>query len=313
MVSLPTAIDNSRLPDPYVVVEESHEKLNSDFVTRFQSEWAAARAIDPTLPDYDVQMLETDPAMIMGQAVSYLRLVDLKYVNSVYRALLAPFATGSDLDAVVAARNIERLTVIPATGGNEAVMEGDAALLKRYLLKGDRASAGSGNRYLLDAYEAWPQSEDRTIGLWDAVFNGWKVHKRRGDTDVVIAGPFGAAPSAEQIALVRTAILDAPGNPEGVDIQVLAAERKEFTPNLVIEVANSSLITPVTEEATARVTAAALGRTTIGGEVPAGLLSGAAYGPGVLSVRDLDPFTIEPDRYSIPVMASLNLTVEVRT
>ncbi len=97
-----------------------------------------------------------------------MRLIDRARVNDGIKALLASLATGDNLDALVASRNIERLTVSPATADSAAVMEGDFALLRRYLLSFSAASAGSEGRYLYDAWTAWPQSADKTLGLWDA-------------------------------------------------------------------------------------------------------------------------------------------------
>jgi hypothetical protein len=36
------------------------------------------------------------------------------------------------------------------------------------------------------------------------------------------------------------------------------------------------------------------------------------YGPSVIKVRDLAPVVIEPDPYTVPILAAINITVEVR-
>ena len=68
----------------------------------------------------------------------------------------------------------------------------------------------------------------------------------------------------------------------------------------------------VQAEAEARVRAAATDRILIGGELPAGLLAGAAYGANVIAVRDLSPVVIAADPYKVPVMTGLTITTEVR-
>ena len=302
----PTAIDLSRIPAPAAIEALDYETLLSAVVTRFKAFWADARQTDPSLPDYDVDMLETDPAMIVGQVFAYLRLLDRQRVNDGIKALLAPFAQGTDLDNIVARQGIARLTVIPATANEPAVMETDIALLRRYLLSFDRPSAGSAARYLYEAWTAWP-------GMRDARVNGFKVHGRRGDTDIVIIGPDGDLATPEQRGLVSDAVRADHVKPEAVSVSVLDATRVEYAISLTIEVAPGPDPEIVRQEAIARITSAALARMLIGGEIPPGLLKGAAYGASVISVTDHAPVTIAADPYSVPVMTSLNVAVEVRS
>ena len=302
----PTAIDLSRIPAPAAIEALDYETLLSAFVARFKVYWADARDTDPSLPDYDVDMLETDPAMIVGQVFAYLRLLDRQRVNDGIKALLAPFAQGADLDNIVARQGIARLAVIPATANEPAVMETDTALLRRYLLSFDRPSAGSAARYLYEAWTAWP-------GMLDARVNGFKVHGRRGDTDIVIIGPDGDLATSVQRGLVSDAVRDDHVKPEAVSVSVIDATRVEYAVSLTIEVAPGPDPEIVRQEAIARITSAALARMLIGGEIPAGLLKGAAYGASVIAVTDHAPVTIAADPYSVPVMTSLNVAVEVRS
>lgn len=310
----PTAIDLSRLPAPQAIEALSAPALLQAYIERFLVFWAEQRIIDPTLPVFDEQRLQTNPAIVVGRAWSYLRLLDRQRVNDGLRALLAPLSTGDDLDSLVAGRNIERLEVAPASAGEAAILEGDDALLRRYLLSYDLPAAGSAGRYLFDAWSAWPQSEDRSLGLWDARINGRAVHGRRGDTDVVVIGPFGRVPTNDEISAVRATVTNPNRAPEAVAISVMAASRLEYAVSLVLQVpAVGPSAETIRMEAEARVRRAATDRIMIGGEVPEGLLSGAAYGPGVIRVRDLAPVVIEPDAYTVPVMTSLSISVEVRS
>lgn len=313
MTYAPTAIDLSRLPAPTAIDPLSFDVLLQGAIDRFVADYAAARALDPSLPAYSVEMLQTDPVIIELRTWSNLRLYDRQRVNDVFEALLAARARGSNLDAIVAGRNIERQTIVAATPTSAAVMEGDASLLRRYLLSFDMPAAGSAGRYLFDAYTAWPQSADRTLGLWDARVNGYAVHGRRGDTDVVIIGPNGRLPTAEELATVRTAVTHPDRAPEAVAISVMAATRVEYTVSLVLEVPGIGPAPSIVQaEAEARVRAAATDRILIGGELPAGLLAGAAYGANVIAVRDLSPVVIAADPYKVPVMTGLTITTEVR-
>lgn len=298
-------IDLSRLPVPAVIETLSFDDLFDGFIDRFLNYWESARADDPSLPPYDVQGLETDPAAVVGQAWSYLRLLDRQRVNDAIKAVLAPYAVGNDLDNVAAAQGIERLTLVPADGDAPAVMESDAALLRRYMLSFERPSAGSRNRYLLEAWTAWPT-------MLDARVNGYAVHGRRGDLEIIIAGPDGIPASAAEKAAVRQAVQAPDVQSEAVQVTVLDATRFEYMVEMAIEVPQGPDPELVRAEVAARITAAAKTRMVIGGEIPAGYLTAAAYGSSVLVVRDNLPVVVERDPTVIPVMTGLVVQVEVR-
>lgn len=307
MTFTPTVIDLSRVPAPAAIEPLDYETLRAAFVTRFKTFWATARAADPTLPDYDVEMLETDPAVIIGEAWSYIRLLDRARVNDAIRAVLAPFARGTDLDNVVARVNIARLAVTPATDSTPAVMETDAQLLRRYLLAFDRPSAGSADRYLYEAFTAWP-------GMLDAAVIGRAVHGRRGDVDLVIIGPGGAAPTTSQIIAVRDAVTATNVKPEATIVSVIAATRNTYTLALEAILPKGPAPEVVVADARARIEAAIAQRLLIGAELPAAALFGAAYGPNVIRVNGISPAAdIAPDPYAIPVCTGISITTQVQS
>lgn len=301
----PTAIDLSRLPFPEAIESLDFETMLDAFMARFQASWDEMREIDPSLPAYDVGALETDPIVILGQADTYLRLLDRRRVNDGIKALLAPRATGSNLDNVVARQGIARLVVVPASEGQPAVMETDAALLRRYLLSFDCPSAGSAGRYL---YEAWTAAPT----LADARVNGRAVHGRVGDTDVVIAGSEGADPTPEQIAAVQAAVLHPHVKPEAVGVAVIPATRVEYRVEQKILVPVGPDAELVRAEAEARVRAVALSRMMIGAAVPRDLIAGAAFGPSIVNVVHAAPAgDIAAHPYAIPVCTEFAISVEV--
>ncbi|MCF1502907.1 baseplate assembly protein [Afifella sp. H1R] len=311
----PTVIDLSRVPAPAAIEALDYEALQTGFLARFVAAWDAQRLADPTLPAWDVGGLETDPAVIAGEAWAYLRLLDRARVNDAVRAVLAPLASGFDLDNVAASANVERLVVREATAELPEILESDAALLRRYLLSFDRPSAGSRGRCLYEAWSAWPSGFDEAgdpIGMGDAVVNGRAVHGRRGDTDVVITGPAGRDPTDAELAQVRAAVLADTAYPEAIALSVIRAARAEYTVALTIDVPPGPDASVIAAESTARVRAAADSRTLIGAEIPAGYLAGAAYGANVIKVRDDAPVAIDPDPYTVPVCTAITVTPEVR-
>ncbi|MGX1100256.1 baseplate J/gp47 family protein [Amorphus sp. MBR-141] len=307
MTTSPTSIDLSRVPFPNAILELDFQTLKAEFIGRYLEAWADRRIADPNLPQYDVETIETDPVVIAGaRAWSWLRLYERGRFNDGVKAVLAPLSTGSDLENVVASQSLARLTVTPATENAPAVMETDEGLLRRYLLSFDRASVGSIGRYLLEAWTVWP-------GMGHAVVNGRAVHGRLGDSDVVITGPGGRDPTPVELALVTAAVRAPNVKPEAMGVAVISATRREYSVDQVIEVPPIGPDAEVVRnEAIARVRAAGDARTLIGGEVPDGLMAGAAYGQNVIRVRDNAPVVIAADPYTVPVLTGIDVAAEVR-
>ncbi|MGQ3671783.1 baseplate assembly protein [Xanthobacter sp. TB0136] len=299
-------IDLSRLPAPLIIEALDYEGLQSSFISRFLASWADLRAIYPDLPAYDVEVLETDPVVIVSQAWSYLRLLDRARVNDAIKAVLAPLATGSDLDNVAARVGVERLVVAPATGSAPAVLESDARLLTRYLLAMTRPAAGSRDRYRLEALTAWP-------GLHDVAVRGHAVHGRAGDVDIVIAGPEGRDSTDDELAVVRAACTADDVVPEATGAYVRRADRRVYAVTGHVVVPSGPDAETIRQEVVSRIRAAATERLQIGAEVPRSLLSGAAYGASIVRVDLVHPVSdIAPDPYTIPVLGDVTITVQVQ-
>lgn len=298
-------IDLTRLPAPTIIEALSYETLIAAFKARFAAQWAIEVAEDPTLPQWDVDALETDPAVIAGEAWTMLRLLDRQRVDDAIKAVLAPLAEGADLDNVVARIGVVRLVVTAATDTTAAVMESDERLLARYLLAFTRPAAGSADRYLYEAMTAWPS-------LWHAAVVGRAIHGRRGDVDLVVAGPEGCDPTDEEMALVRAACDSTSVKPEATALNVLRATRRLYDVDGRIVVPTGPDAEAVRTEAAARIVAAGTARTKIGAEVPRGVLLGAAYGTSVTRCDLTAPTDdIAGDPYTIPILSGVALTVEV--
>ncbi|MBX9873339.1 MAG: baseplate J/gp47 family protein [Beijerinckiaceae bacterium] len=294
----PVPIDLSRIPAPNAIDPLDFEALFDDYAARFVARWEQARGIDPTLPDYDVSDLQSGSMAIDGQAYSETRLLDRAHVNDAVRSVLAPLAKGADLDNVVARQGVVRLDLSPG------LFESDEQLLWRYLLSFGRASAGSVDRILFDAWTAWP-------GMHNARVNGRAIHGRRGETDLVIAGPGGVTPP-EKLTQVRAAVTAPSAKPEAIGIFVLAAAPLEYAVTQTIRVPVGPDAELVRLEAVARVSAATDGRHLIGGTIQRDLIAGAAYGPSVASVEHSSPDAdVVATPYQIPVRTGVAIAVEI--
>lgn len=287
----PSAIDISRLPEPAILEDISYADLQAGFIDRFIAVWDAARIIDPTLPNYDVQMMDSDPAMFVSQAFSFLRMLDRGRINDAVKAMLVAFAKGTNLDAIVARQGLVRLDG-----------ETDVQLLRRYLLSFERASAGSPNLYKFAAYSAFPNISDVRV-------NGRAVHGRTGDTDIVYTLAGGQLLDGVDEATLRAKVLDPANRAEARDVALFGAQTLHVDLNYRAYIALGD-VDIVRAEIEKRITAATSEREFIGAQLPADYLIGAAYGPNII---DVNPVGAAPDYhatpYQVPVLRSLNVEV----
>lgn len=93
-----TPIDLSQLPAPAVVEDLDFEEIRSAMLADLQERH----------PDFDTLDLESDPAVKVLEAAAYREIQVRQRVNDAARAVMIAYATGSDLDQLVAWWNIER-------------------------------------------------------------------------------------------------------------------------------------------------------------------------------------------------------------
>lgn len=93
-----TAIDLSKLPAPNVIEKLDYETLLSDYIGDFKAKKA----------DYTT-LLESDPAIIILQAVAYRELLLRNRINQAAKANMLAYATDADLDNLAAFYGVERL------------------------------------------------------------------------------------------------------------------------------------------------------------------------------------------------------------
>jgi phage-related baseplate assembly protein len=314
MTYAPNIIDLSRVPFPDAIETLSVETLLAQFIARFKTLWDAERIKDPTLPAWDVDPLEVDPVIVIGQAWAWYRMLDRQRVNDAVKSVFAVTAKGTNLANIAARVNVERKLIRAAVDDKLAIYESDAALLRRYLMSFDRPSAGSRDRYLFEAWSAWPQGEDlegNPIGMGDCRINGWAIHKRRGDTHIVVMGPAGRTPTSGELAVIRAAVLSDYVKPEATFVSVIAAKRAVYSARFSIDVPFGPDVELVRQETVARIRRATDARTFINAQIPANYLSSAVYGANVLEARDLNPVEIEADPYTAPVCIGIEVTASV--
>lgn len=104
-------VDLTTLPAPDVVEVLDFDAMLQRRIDLFQAQWAAVRAAYPDagLPDYDVSLLETDPAKIIFRVEAYAEYVLRARGNDIAKANLLAFAFGADLDHIAADHGVTRL------------------------------------------------------------------------------------------------------------------------------------------------------------------------------------------------------------
>ncbi|MCT7668162.1 baseplate J/gp47 family protein, partial [Shinella kummerowiae] len=167
-----------------------------------------------------------------------------------------------------------RLGVIRAAGEN------DLQFLERYLLKLARPSAGSLLGYLGRVMEAWPARGDVAI-------LGPEHHGRRGDIDVILAAPEGAAVSPSIISKVQTAVTSPDAKPLTDVVATHAASIVSYEIRQRITVAEDRSAAPILAAAKAAATAFVRDRYAIGLPIKRSAIIATSYVPGVVAVEDL--------------------------
>lgn len=124
-------VDIGAVATPKAIETWAYEAILAARISTFLGYWNAARARDPSLPAFDVETLETDPAVILQQVDAFREGLVRQRVNDAVLSTFLLFATGADLDARAAEYNTIR-----------AAGEGDASLRLRAILAWENLSIG---------------------------------------------------------------------------------------------------------------------------------------------------------------------------
>lgn len=144
-------LDVSRFPKPMALSVLDYEAIMAERLPRLVAlfnEFGVA---------FDVEMLETDPAVIVQQADAYRELLLVARINDAVRAVMILFAQGTDLDNLGVFYRTFRRTLVPASGATPAVMEGDDEFRRRILLAPEAfTTGGAAGAYVYHALTSDP-------------------------------------------------------------------------------------------------------------------------------------------------------------
>lgn len=142
------AFDLTTYPKPDVIETLDYEVILSQRIALLKELWRIIREKHPELPDYDVELLETDPIQITEEAEAYREMLVRARINDAALANLLAFAGGADLDHLAAFYDVDRLEG-----------EGDEPFRDRIVLEIKGRSPGGGAYW----YEAAARRADVRI------------------------------------------------------------------------------------------------------------------------------------------------------
>lgn len=294
-------INPTTLPLPKAIEELDQETILAERMEEFQ------RRADQAGLAYDVGGLEFDPIKIDQEAHAHRETLMRARVNSAVRAVLPAYASGADLDAIVARANVRRLVVTPANPdtGAPAVMESDQSLLIRYLTSFAVPAAGSPDGYIYHALTVWPLARDINIV-------GPSVHGIPGRVEVYLLDGTGTEVSVETVALVRDYLRKDHIKPLTDEVVVAAASIIPYEVELTLLVPRGPAPSVVAQAAKDAVQKVADARFAIGARVYVNALEGAGYVGNALRVTRHKPAAdIVPGPSEAAYCTSVTINVEV--
>lgn len=210
MSSTFTAIDLSQIPAPDVIEPLDYETIYGEMKAKLLE----------YIPDFD-DSIESDPAVRVLQVAAYFRLLDRQRVNDAAKAVMLPYATGTDLDNLAAFFGVFRLTIVPADkeAGTPAVMESHDDLRYRVTIapEGYSVAGPSG------AYEFFALSADGDVA------SARPVSPSPAVVDVyVLSRAAGGVPSPELLAKVEAALSDDEVRPMADRVTIYPATVKTY-------------------------------------------------------------------------------------
>lgn len=261
-------VDYSKLALPDAIENWEFDAILDARMQRYLAEWDAARELDPSLPPYDVEMMETDPAKRLQRTDAYREGLVRQRINDAVRAT---YLASADQWNDVVARAAEYLTA-PATG---ETME---SLRKRAQLAWENLSiGGSYGGYAYQALSVAP-ADIADVAVW-----GYEVSRPelfgakaipdfpKGEVRVALLGAGGqGAVAAGLIARVQAALSDRSRRKVNDQINVVQATLRPYVVAGEIVVKRGSAPEDIVAKARARAFAYGASTRLIGVEATTG-------------------------------------------
>ena len=245
---------------------------------------------------YDVDGLETDPAVIIQQAGSYAELLVRQFAIDVGKSVLLPSARGNDLDHFVARLGVQRLEG-----------ESDERLRARYLLALEAFStAGPTGAYVFHAMTA-------SNGVKDvAVYGPESELVDPGQVGVYVLSRVNSGAANEALlGLVEAALDDEDVRPLTDEVLVASAGIVTYDVEVKLKLGSGPSPEPFREAAQQRLLRLVNDRHLIGAKVTLNALRGAAWQDGLVDIEVISPVAdVTTTKTQAPWCSSLTVTWE---
>ncbi|HEY0288564.1 MAG TPA: baseplate J/gp47 family protein [Pseudomonas sp.] len=258
-----------------------------DFEAIYAEELANFRQL---MGDSWTAQLESDPVLKLLEVAAYRKMGDRARVNDAAKALMLPYAKGSDLEQLAARVNLQRLviqaadtTTVPPT---PEVLEEDDALRERVQMRWEGlTTAGPRNSYILHARNASALVADATA---DSPSPAVAVVTIQHLNDTGVADP-------ELLAAVKAYLSDDDIRPVADRLTVQSAEILPYTIDAILHpVGSGSENEAILAECQARLAAWVNPRRRLGVEVARSAIDAQLHITGVRRVELVDWQDIVP-------------------
>lgn len=293
-----TVISLNNLAKPAVVEELDYEAIlalvKTDVVARFNELGL----------DYNVAMLESDPAVKVIEVAAYRETLLRARVNDAVRAMMLAYASGSDLDHKGQDFSVQRMVMGTDQDTGDAIMEDDERYRRRLQLAPEAfATTGARGAYIFHALSSDPSIKD----AWAYCPEG----PGTGRVDTILAG-FNGLPVPQDAVDKLVRWFEREDIVPLTDIKVVRrAARIDYAVVLQVKVRSGFDPATIKAEIEARVQKYATERYQIGAEVYRPGISAAAFVSGVETLTVSSPAQdIICDDDEIPFMTARTVTVE---
>lgn len=278
-------LDLSRLPAP-TLVNVDYEAIRTARLASLEGRLTA------TGIEYNVAALETDPAVILQEEDAYRQALDLAAINDATKAVLLPYALGSDLDNLGSLFGCARLAD-----------EGDGPYRQRIALAPEAyATAGSIGAYVYHARAV--DAAVRDVGVTCPAPGVARV--------VVLGSADGGATSAALVSAVQQRLNADEIRPLTDQIVVLGAEIAAYAIRLRLVIPPGPDPSIVKAAALAGLTQLAADRYKVGAGVDVSAIVGAAYGPNIRRIVVAEPMAdLAPSPLAAPWCAGIEIVTDV--
>ena len=299
---LSSSLDLARLP-AFKLVDVDYEVERATLIAAIKARFQA-RGIP-----YDVDMLETDTAVILAEEFAFRKTLTLGQLNDAGKRFTLVSAYGATLDAIGATYyadiGVQRLIVTPADpiAGTPAVMETDDRFRRRIQLAPEARTPGTLGGYEYWALTAAPRLTDaRALNHASGLVSPGQI------LIVLLGGP----DEAEQIAIAQAFLLNRNVKLATDMVAVRAATRTNAAINAVLEMRPGPSPGLVQTEAEANLTSYLAKRRRIGERITKSSIDAALTVGGVDRVRQNSPVTdIDPGPDGVVQITAKNVTTEI--